>query len=1302
MPATDVSIEWNVAVDTGGTFTDCIAVHRASGLTRTSKVLSTSAVRGVITRVGEDGTLVIGQNWNANADFAAGLTFRTLGPAEKMHGTVISFSPHSSRLRLDSTCMAPHGAALAGRRFELWSDEESPILAARLAIGRPSHEPLNDVALRLATTKATNALLERSYARAALITNKGHGDLLRIGTQQRPDLFAIDILKPPAVTEDVFEIDARLRADGASDVAVDHEQVAMIASQLHLLGIRTVAIALMHSDFNPAHELQVEEILRQAGVARVSCSHRLAPFVGLLARAQTAAANAALEPILQAYLNSIEAGLSRTTGERPDSRETREGRAGAEQSLLIMTSAGGLVRSNRFDAIDGLLSGPAGGVVGAAHVAAALGFSQAIGFDMGGTSTDVSRLAEHFELAFEHEIGGTRVLAPTLDIQTIAAGGGSICSFALGRLSVGPESAGASPGPACYGQGGPMTLTDVNLLLGRVDVQSFGVPLDVAASERRLDELRSTIEGHTEQAIGRTDLLEGLVNIADEKMAGAIRSVTTGRGHDPQGHALVAFGGAGGQHACGVADRLGITTVIVPAHAGVLSAQGLAHSKPERFAQRQVLRLMDDMGDDLVALADVLAGDATRQVCEMLGDSGTTVRMTRRIASMRMLGQSTTIECEWPLGMGTASLRSRFLSRYRAVFGYTPESPRVEVVSLRVIAAVHDESSADDTLVSTAGARATPARCLTCSFGGQRLQTDVFERRELSPGDVITGPAMLIDESSTSVIPPGWQGLLSANLDLVLRRDAGVYHSSALERPEAIEQALFTSRLEGIAQEMGHALARTAVSTNVKERLDFSCAVLDADGELIANAPHVPVHLGSLGVCVRAVAQRLPIGEGDVVVTNHPAMGGSHLPDITVITGVFCESGALAAYVASRAHHAEIGGLVPGSMPAHATALSQEGVVIEPCYLVRGGKAQWDTMRCILEDGPHPTRAIEENLADLRAQLAANERGCAQLRALVHDTPMDTFRRRMAAIKDNAERLLVARLTKMGDRRCAASERLDDGSMIELSVHTSQGKAVIDFDGTSGDHPQSLNATPAIVRSCVLYVLRLLVDEDIPLNEGLMRAVDLRIPRGMLNPTFDANPGCCPAVAGGNVETSQRVVDALVSALGLAAGSQGTMNNVTVGGETWGFYETICGGAGATANAPGAHAVHTHMTNTRITDAEVLERRYPVRLESFEIRPESGGDGKHRGGNGAIRRMRFLDRALISLLTQHRKIGPNGAAGGLSGAPGRQWIERTDGSKEMLAHSAVVDVKPGDVLVVESPGGGGWGNPRRATSALAI
>ena len=573
------------------------------------------------------------------------------------------------------------------------------------------------------------------------------------------------------------------------------------------------------------------------------------------------------------------------------------------------------------------------------------------------------------------------------------------------------------------------------------------------------------------------------------------------------------------------------------------------------------------------------------------------------------------------------------------------------------------------------------------------MRAGVYERGSLAEGHVIAAPALVVDESSTTVIPPGWEARVGRGRAVVIRRVERLHERETRGRPEAIEQEIFTSRLEGLAREMGESLVRTAVSTNVKDRLDFSCAILDAGGELVANAPHVPVHLGSLGECVRRVVQRLRIGPGDVVVTNHPAFGGSHLPDVTVISGVFDDEGTLIAYVANRAHHAEIGGRTPGSMPALSGTLEDEGVVIEPQFLVENGRPQWEALRTLLAGGPWPSRAVDENLADLRAQLAANVRGVDQLRAMARDYPGGEVARRMEAIKATAERLLVERLMPLGESEFTACESMDDGSRIQVSIRTKGGRAVIDFAGSGDVHPGNLNATPAIVRSAVLYVLRLLVDEPIPLNEGLMRAIDLRIPLGMLNPSFDAEPARCPGVAGGNVETSQRIVDAMIRALNLAAGSQGTMNNVTIGGPTWGFYETICGGAGATPNAPGAHAVHTHMTNTRITDPEMLERRYPIRLESCSIRTGSGGRGANRGGDGVVRRMRFTAGAEVSVLTQRRSTRPYGAAGGSDGQPGRQWIERVGGEVEHLGSVATVKVEAGDVLVVETPGGGGWGRP---------
>jgi 5-oxoprolinase (ATP-hydrolysing) len=977
-----------------------------------------------------------------------------------------------------------------------------------------------------------------------------------------------------------------------------------------------------------------------------------------------------LAPILRGYLDRVRATLG----------------AG---HLHVMTSAGGLVGPESFRPKESLLSGPAGGVVGAALAGRRAGFHRVIAFDMGGTSTDVSRVDGDFEYVFEHEVGDAHLVAPALAIETVAAGGGSICWFDGQRLRVGPESAGAKPGPACYASGGPLTLTDVNLLLGRLNPDRFGIPIDPDAARERVTELIGRVEREGGETVREGDVLEGLLDVANERMADAIRRISLRRGYDPAAYALVAFGGAGAQHACAVARRLGISTVVVPPDAGLLSALGLGHAVIERFAEQQVLQPLDEVEDRVFSWLDEL-GRRARDDVGAEGVPASEITIRRRIAHLRFVGQDATLEVELDDGV---SPRSAFEQRYQAIFGHRPGPRAIELESLRVVASSRpDDDPGAVTVIAPYDAQ--PEGTRSARIDGEVAEAPVFARETLQPGARFGGPAVVDEAHSTTVVEGRWRAEVDGAGSLVLREKERPRTRVEAARPEAVRLELFTNRFRTIAREMGERLRHTAISTNVKERLDFSCAVLDPEGVLIVNAPHIPVHLGALGMCVRQVRRSLALGPGDVVVTNHPGFGGSHLPDITVVTPVHLDpdpGSPLLGYVASRAHHAEIGGARPGSMPPAATSLAEEGVVIPPTLLAHAGEPRWDDLRALLEGAPYPTRAVEDNLADLRAAVAAGHAGAEALRALAGAHGVETVHSYMHALTALAERRIRDAFERIPDGTYAAEERLDDGSPLCVRLDIRGDEARIDFDGSAPVHPGNLNATPAIVASAVIYVLRLMIDEPLPLNEGFMRAISLRIPRGMLDPLFPDDPAEAPAVVGGNVETSQRIVDTLLKALGLAACSQGTMNNVLFGNDRFGYYETVCGGAGAGPGFAGASAVHTHMTNTRITDPEVLEHRYPVRVDRFAIRTGSGGGGEFRGGDGVVRELTFLEAVDLSVLTQHREVAPYGLEGGEDGSTGAQRVVRASGEIETLSSIDGCRAAPGDRLILETPGGGGYG-----------
>lgn len=1251
---------WQICVDTGGTFTDCIAIDPRGRSVRT-KVLSSGSLRARAVASSERGWVRVEQRWSARPEALAGWTVRSLDSGAR--SIVRAFDAENSRVELEEPLPVTRGEML-----EFGTGEEAPVVAARLVTGAPAGVPLPPFRMRLATTRGTNALLERRGAPTALFVTQGFGDLLEIGDQQRPELFTLRIKKRPPLHAAVVEVDERLAADGTVLREPDLGRLREDGARVLNGGVRSAAVALLHSWRNPAHEAAVAAVLRELGFEHVSCSSELSPLIKIVPRAETAVVNAFLSPVIDRYLGGV-------AGAAPGSR------------LLVMTSSGGLVSAPAFRPKDALLSGPAGGVIGAAAAARRSGFDRVITFDMGGTSTDVARYDARPEYTFEHAVGEAQIMAPAVAVESVAAGGGSVCGLGPEGQVVGPRSAGALPGPACYGAGGPLTVTDVNLLLGRVDPRRFGIPVDRAAAERRLAELLDAIEQRDGARPSGEEVLEGFAEIADERMADAIRSVSVRRGYDPADYALVAFGGAGGQHACGIADRLGIGTVIVPADAGLLSAAGLRAAAVERIVERQLLRPLGEVQESIPRTMAELAAEAA---AALRGDTGgAAVTRTRAIVSLRYRGLELSVPIDWTEGI---DLASEFEHRYREVYSHVPSGRPIEIESVRIVATADDAADEDPSPLSPTLQSGAPARAhLDAWFAGRRVAAELCDRRDLPPGATLDGPAVITDRYGTTTVRPGWRATVDPAGAIVLRAQARDARPTVV--PAAVRTELFTNRLRKIAREMGEMLRRTSLSTNIKERLDFSCGILDPGGELVVNAPHIPVHLGALGVCVRELLRTIPMNPGDVIVTNHPAAGGSHLPDVTVVTPVYTKGAELIGYVASRAHHAEIGGKTPGSMPPTARSLAEEGVVIAPMSLFAGGVPDWDGLRRVLLGGPYPTRAVEDNLADVAAAVAANRHGAAALRDMTaHEGPASVAEA-MRALADGAERSAVAALRERGDGVAEAEERLDDGTLLRVRIEIAGGRAVVDFAGSGGIHPGNLNATPAIVRSAVMYVFRLLIGEPIPLNEGLMRAVSVRLPPGILNPPFMQDPADCPAVAAGNTETSQRVVDLLIKALGLAACSQGTMNSVLFGNDRFGYYETVCGGEGACEGHHGASAVHTHMTNTRITDPELLEHRYPVRVERFQIRRGSGGLGRWRGGDGVVREIRFLEPMTLSVVGEHRRAGPFGLRGGLPGFPADHRIVRSDGRVVRIASIDGTQVEPGDRFVLETPGGGGFAPP---------
>jgi 5-oxoprolinase (ATP-hydrolysing) len=1174
----------------------------------------------------------------------------------------------------DLVAIAPDGRLLT---HKLLSESPRYADAALEGIDRlRSTFPVGERAIagiRMGTTIGTNALLERRGASTVLVITAGFGDLLRIGTQQRPDIFALDIELPATLYSFVVEARERIAADGAILQALDRAGLARDLRLARAAGAGSVAIALVNAYREPRHERDAAAIAREAGFAHVSVSTEINPAIRLVDRGDTAVVDAYLTPVLESYKKSLGQSLAaELAGDR----------------LWFMQSHGGLVDAAGFRGCDSVLSGPAGGVVGMATTAQEAGFDDVIGFDMGGTSTDVSVFAGRYERTLVSRVAGTRIARPMLRINTVAAGGGSVLSYRGGRLQVGPESAGAYPGPACYRNGGPLTLTDANVCLGRIQADRFPRvfgpdardAIDLAAVEAGFARLARAIVVAGGREMSPVELAEGFRRIAIAGMAAAIEQISVQRGHDATRFALACFGGAGGQHACGVADALGVETILVHPLSGVLSAYGIGVAERRSIRNAGIHAGLDErsLGRSKRELA--------RLRTQLAPDFGHAARFEGR-AWLCAAGSDTLLDV--PLGddSGIEALRERFAERHRKRFGFDPDS-RTVLHSIEV-EAVAPTALPKHSLVPRAPLGGETAAARPIWLAGQWVRTPVHDRAALGIGVSIEGPALIAEDNATIIVEPGWRASVADGGMLIVRRSRPRRPREAVDTDaDPIMLEIFNNQFMHIAEQMGAVLEQTAHSVNIKERLDYSCALFDGGGELIANAPHVPVHLGSMSDSVREViAAADELDNGDAWMLNAPYRGGTHLPDITVVTPVF--AGAADSpdfFVASRAHHADIGGTMPGSMPASSQRIEEEGVVIEPMRILRGGVLLEAAVVDVLGTGPYPARNALENLADLKAQLAANARGRLEIERLLARYGKRVVQAYMRHARDNAE--LCAREVLRGLRGGRFDVTMDSGERIavEVTVDRDRGEARIDFGGTSGMSAGNLNAPRSVVRAVVLYVLRTLIREDIPLNGGCLVPIELVIPeRCLLDPVPPA------AVAGGNVETSQCIADCLLAAFGAVAASQGTMNNFTFGDDEHQYYETICGGAGAGPGFDGASAVHTHMTNSRLTDVEVLEQRFPVRLVRFAIRKGSGGGGRWRGGDGVVREIEFLAPLRAGLIANRRRVAPFGLAGGADGAPGRDTILRADGSVEPVPPAAELALAPGDRIVIETPGGGGWG-----------
>lgn len=1176
--------------------------------------------------------------------------------------------------------------------------EDAVIQGIRDILGLANDRPIPPgtvEVVKMGTTVATNALLERKGERTLLLITKGFGDALSIGYQNRPKIFARQIVRPERLYERVIEVEERYTAEGEEIVPITPQEVVRLTTALHEAysnGFRACAIVFLHGYRYPQHEQQVAEIARSVGFAQVSVSHEVSPLMKLISRGETTVVDAYLSPILRQYVKQVSTAL-------------QQQQSGTK--LEFMKSDGGLIEAQRFQGKDSILSGPAGGIVGAVKTSLAAGFGQIIGFDMGGTSTDVSHFNGEYERTFETEVAGVRLRAPMMSIHTVAAGGGSILRFDGSRYRVGPESAGAHPGPACYRKGGSLTVTDCNVRLGKIQPdffpQVFGsngnLPLDRAIVEQKFAALNAEIQAKTGDTRSDEQVAEGFLKIAIDTMANAIKKISVQRGYDVTQYTLCCFGGAGGQHACLIAEALGMTKIFIHPFAGVLSAYGIGLAEVRTLKEKAIeVPLTAEEIPALEQTVALLSADSRAEIVAQ-GIPGDRIQVLPK-ARLRYAGTDSTLLVDFDR---SEQMRTQFEKIHQQRYGFSMPNKGliVEAVSVEAFSVernpegtAQSPSLTELTLSLGRTEPLSPIATVQIYTKGIWHETPIYRRQDLKPGDRITGAALILEPTGTNVIEPGWCAELTPQNYLILSKTEEMKDTStavlpAATTPDPVLLEIFNNLVQAIAEEMGITLQNTSYSVNIKERLDFSCAIFDSHGQLVANAPHIPVHLGSMSESVNSLirARGKTLKPGGAYASNNPYNGGTHLPDVTVITPVFISDVATPMfYVASRGHHADIGGITPGSMPPHSTTIDQEGILLDNVQIVDQGRFQEATLLDCLNASPYPVRNPVQNLADLQAQIAANERGVQELYRIVEHYGLETVQAYMQHIQNNAEEAVRRAIDAL--KPGSFTYVMDDGSKIcvKITIDYTTRSACIDFTGTSPQSLTNLNAPLAICKAVVLYVFRTLVDDDIPLNAGCLNPLEIIVPEGCL-----LNPRPPAAVVAGNVETSQAIANALYGALGVMAAAQGTMNNFTFGNEQHQYYETICGGSGAGATFDGTDAVQTHMTNSRLTDPEVLEWRFPVLVEAFSIRSNSGGSGKYRGGNGAIRRIQFREAMTAAILSGHREVPPFGLAGGEPGATGRNLVVRRDGTIEPLKSKAEVLMHPGDVFVIETPGGGGFG-----------
>lgn len=1135
--------------------------------------------------------------------------------------------------------------------------------------------------VKMGTTVATNALLERNGTPTLLAVTRGFKDALRIAYQNRPRLFDLDIALPELLCRQVVEIDERIGAQGEVVEQLNPDTSRKQLQQAFDQGIRSIAILLMHGYRYHQHEQQLAELAEEIGFTQISTSYQVSPLMKLVSRGDTTVVDAYLSPILRHYIDQVAAELGNTR-------------------LMFMQSNGGLVSADLFQGKDSILSGPAGGIVGAAKTCQQAGHNRIIAFDMGGTSTDVSHFSGEFERTFDSQVAGVRMRAPMMQIHTVAAGGGSIVKFDGARFRVGPESAGANPGPACYRRGGPLTITDCNLMLGKLNPEHFphvfgpngDQPLDRQRVLQQFENLTGEIEQQTGQKLTAEQVAEGFLKIAVDNMANAIKQISTQRGYDITGYTLCCFGGAGGQHACLVADALGMKKVLLHPLAGVLSAYGMGLADLRTIRSRSVEALLSDelvteLNEPLLALENSGRTEIAAQGVPEKDIS------TCRTAHIKYQGTDSSI----PVPLNNAKeTQLAFEQAHKQHYGFiVPDKDLVlESVSVEVIGKGH-RADAPANLSERSTASLTPIAEGQFYSDGQSHEAPIFERSKLNPGDRIDGPAIILEQTGTNVLEPGWQALLTDTGNLELTRTIPLPSRAAVGTTvDPIMLEVFNNLFMSIAEQMGATLENTSYSVNVKERLDFSCALFNADGDLVANAPHMPVHLGSMGESVKSVINKFSaddngdtIAPGDVFISNAPYAGGTHLPDVTVITPVFdTDNKRILFFVASRGHHADIGGISPGSMPPDSKTVEQEGILFDNIRLVQHGQFREQAIRSMLQAGPYPARNPDQNIADLKAQIAANEKGLQEMWRMIEHFGEPVVMAYMQHVQDNAEASVRRVIENLRDGEFCYP--VDDFATlkVKVSLNREDASATVDFTGSSPQLANNFNAPSAVCKAAVLYVFRTLVKDEIPMNQGCLKPINIIIPENsMLSPRYPA------AVVAGNVETSQWIVNALYGALGVTAAAQGTMNNFTFGDDTYQYYETVAGGMGAGDGFDGASAIQSHMTNSRLTDPEVLEWRYPVRVEDFKIRQGSGGEGKYRGGDGVVRKIRFLQPMSAAILSSHRSTEPFGMAGGSPGQCGNNYLLRKTGQREQLNATDRVEVQSGDMFVIETPGGGGYG-----------